>query len=427
MADTQSTLKKAIHYTSYGASGFALSVLGIPLYMYLPTYYSFELGQGVGMVGLVLLLARMFDMVTDPLIGYGADRFGVSFARRMVLMGVGALVLLVGYYALISPPQQATLGIWLFFFSFLTYTGWSLVSIPYMALGAQISYDYHQKSLLSSARETMAILGMIAALAIPYALDIASIPSQTLSVLYQIVLIGLPLGLVALYFGVQRDKIDQFSHHNLTYESAISLLRNSSVQHLVGAYFTNALANAIPSTLFLYFVSLVLELPSHTGALLLLYFASGIVGLPFWLWLSSHIGKKQAWIYSMLLASVSFAFVPFLGAGDGTIFVIVVGVSGLSLGADLTLSSSLQADLAQSFEQEKDNVSGLLFGIWGMCTKLALALGVGIAFGILGLLGFEAQSPNSASLQAIPWLYGGVPVILKLISIMILRSLDKIK
>ncbi len=62
-----------------------------------------------------------------------------------------------------------------------------------------------------------------------------------------------------------------------------------------------------------------------------------------------------------------------------------------------------------------------------MSTELALALGVGIAFGILSLLGFDAQSPNPISLQTIPWIYGGIPVVLKLISVMILKSIDKIK
>lgn len=128
---------------------------------------------------------------------------------------------------------------------------------------------------------------------------------------------------------------------------------------------------------------------------------------------------------SMVLASCAFAFVPFLGNGDLFWFVLIVLGSGFSLGADLVLSSSLQADLAQKFVAKKQPLSGVLFGLWGMGTKLSLALGVGIAFGILGLFDFNPASPSQQSLTALVYLYGLSPVVLKIISISILLKFNE--
>lgn len=406
-------MKTKWRYALYGMPAFGLSVVGIPLYIYLPTFYTLELGMEVGLVGMLLLIARLLDMVFDPFMGYISDHTLSSFGKRKPWIVLGSFFLLLGYYGLLNPPTQSFLGLWLFCFSLLTYLGLSSVSVPYMALSAEISYAYHDKSFIASAREIIGIMGMITALALPYALEIAQTPSLTLHTLYTVLLVSLPLGVALVWFGVKENPKN---HETLSFIAALPLLKHRNVFLLLIAYLLNTLANAIPSTLFLYFVSLVLHDTHQSGLLLMLYFISGIAGLPFWLWLSLKIGKPKAWIASMLFCAFSFAYVPFLGEGDTHLFTLIVLASGLCLGADLTLSSSLQADLAQTYEGSKTPLSGVLFGVWGMCTNFSLALGVGVSFGILGLLSFDPTSPNEASLLGISLMYGLLPVLLKLLS-----------
>jgi len=404
-------MKTHWRYALYGMPAFGLSIVGIPLYIYLPTFYTLELGMDVGRVGIILLIARLLDMAFDPLMGFMSDHTRSAFGKRKPWIVLGACLLLVGYYALINPPHERFLALWLFGFSLLTYLGLSGVSVPYMALSAEISYAYHDKSFIASSREILGIIGMITALALPYALDISQTPSLTLQTLYTLLLISLPLGVALMCLGVREHSNTEES---LSFMAALPLLKHRRVYLLLIAYLLNTLANAIPSTLFLYFVSFVLQDSAQSGLLLMLYFISGIAGLPFWLWLSVKIGKPRAWMASMLFCTLSFAYVPFLGAGDTSVFTLIVLASGLCLGADLTLSTSLQADLAQAYEGEKTPLSGVLFGLWGMCTNVSLALGVGISFGILGLLSFEPSAPNTASLLGISLMYGLLPVLLKL-------------
>jgi Na+/melibiose symporter-like transporter len=115
----------------------------------------------------------------------------------------------------------------------------------------------------------------------------------------------------------------------------------------------------------------------------------------------------------MVLASLAFSFVPFLGAGDGVYFFIITLLSGLSLGADMALPAAIQADIAQRFEKDEKALTGVLFGFWAMLTKFSLALAVGISFSILGLSGFDPKLPALESLSALSLLYGLAPVLFK--------------
>jgi len=202
---------------------------------------------------------------------------------------------------------------------------------------------------------------------------------------------------------------------------------NKSSRVLFTAFLLNSLVNALPATLFLFYVSLVLKAPSWTGGLLILYFLIGIVALPLWLKISKIKGKLFSWIASMALASSAFIFVPFLQEGDLLWFVLITAISGLSLGADMALPASMQADISQKSDFQGHNLSGMLFSIWALMTKLSLAMAVGISFGILGLENFEPKAPTEDALFTLSILYGLFPVIFKVAAIWILRSFKEVK
>lgn len=127
----------------------------------------------------------------------------------------------------------------------------------------------------------------------------------------------------------------------------------------------------------------------------------------------------------MLLAALAFSFVPLLGEGDTTYFALITLVSGLSLGADMALPAAIQADEARRFEREGHAITGVLFGFWAMLTKLSLAFAVGLSFGVLGLSGFEPNTPTENSLIVLALLYGLFPVIFKLIALFVMYRYDE--
>ncbi len=403
-------------YLLYALLALPLALLGLPLYIYLPTYYAQEIGLGVFGVGATLLVARVLDMLLDPIIGYWSDRY---YSRKCFIV-IGALFLLFGFYYLTHPIVGASYS-WLFIFSLLTYFGWSLMSVSYYALGSDLSQSYDENTRYASFREVFNILGVLLALLLPYVYSVADKPSESLLLMNDAIMIALPFVLIIFLFKIRVEKITKSVNSiKVAFASFIKELKSS--KYLFGAFFLNSFANALPATLFLLYVELVIGSKEQAGLLLLLYFFSGVVALLFWNYLASKTSKKTAWTFSMLNAILFFSFVPFLGEGDFNYFLIITIFSGMSLGADMALPTSMQADVAQKPSDTVKEQGGTLFGFFAMLTKLSLAFGVGVSFVLLGLFDFSPTNPSESSLFVLTLLYGTLPVILKLIAITLLHN-----
>lgn len=411
---------KTNQFVFYGQLALPLAMLGLPLYIYIPTYYAQDIGIGVGVVGFILFFARLSDVITDPYIGYLNDKTIERYNSSKSLMIFGFFLLIGSFYLLINANLNYPI-LWLLGFSFLTYLGWSFIQIPYLSWSSMISENYYEKTKLNSSRELFSIIGVLIALLLPYAFGISSLPLESLQIVYvAFLLLIIPLFVLTL-IKVKPKYSSKKSFYNFEYIKGI-YKTFPQIKKLQFAYFINNLANALPATLFLFFIKLIIDEEDKSGLVLILYFFSGIIALPFWTLLSKKIGKKRTWVTSMILASSVFCIVPFLGEGDLAIFIFVSVISGLSLGADMAFPTAMQADLTQKISKKHENVSGVLFGIWTMITKLALALAVGISFSILGLFDFVPQNPNPTSLIVLSLLYGAIPVAFKIISVYLLRD-----
>jgi len=408
----------------YGWLGFALAMLGIPLYIYLPTYYAQQSSLSLTAVGSALLLARTFDVITDPLMGWWSDRLHAVFSRTKQMF-VASGVLLLGVYQLWLPDLNSLSWWQLFFWSFITYLAWTSISIPYLAMSAEISRDEHHKTLLSSFREGFAIIGVLLVLSLPLISGLAANQADFYELLFGLFAAVFISGLVLLI------KLPTLPAHKQSFTPPWFLIKQlwqqqRQVFQIMPSYFLNNFANALPATLFLIFVSDYLQLEQQTGQFLFIYFLAGLLSLPIWIQLAKRFGKQPTWQASMLLASISFIGVFLLEPGDATGFMMVSILTGLSLGIDVAMPASIQADLTQQVTNQQS--TGLLFGLWGMLTKLALALAVGIAFPVLewnqtvNLENTMATHFNLADTTLL-MLYAGLPILLKLWSWFLLKRL----
>jgi GPH family glycoside/pentoside/hexuronide:cation symporter len=91
----------------YGLPACALAAVGIPLYVHLPKFYTDVVGVNVAVLGGVLVLLRLVDAVTDPLIGLASDRTRSRFGRRRPYIALGALPTALAVYLLFTPPAGA--------------------------------------------------------------------------------------------------------------------------------------------------------------------------------------------------------------------------------------------------------------------------------------------------------------------------------
>ncbi len=397
----------------YGGLAIPLAALNLPLYVYLPTFYAEGLGLGLTTVGAVLLIARIIDTFTDPILGELSDRTRSRFGQRKPWLILAAPVLLFASYMLFVPGDAAS-AVYLFLWSSIAYLAWTAILLTYGAWGAELSSDYHERTRITSTREGMVIAGIILAAALPVIAGAEPSSAEALTLVFLVVAIGLPLTLLPPVIVLNDTQHVQKREVGLR-EGLQIAWQNGPFKRLVLAYFINGAANGLPATLFLMFVNHVLGASGSSGILLLVYFGSGVLAIPFWLRLSKSLGKHRAWSMSMIWACLIFVWVPFLGEGDVVLFGIICVLSGLSLGADLALPASMQADVVDLDRVRSGRRrTGLFFAVWSMATKLALAGAVGLAFPLLGAIGFDAQESNGPQqLLGLAILYGLVPVLLK--------------
>lgn len=413
---------------AYALPALSLAVIGIPVYVFLPKFYTDTIGLSISTVGILLMAVRLFDAVTDPVIGYLSDRTTSRFGRRRPYIAFGSVGLAVTILFLFKPPVLSgeMVGIYFGFWLFALFFFWTLVAIPYESLGPELTRDYHERTALFSVRDGFLIIGTLLAAALPLLIDgIMRALGNVVTEKERFSLMAFvfaPMIVIFSFYCVYRIRD---THRHTDSDDLIkgfsSVLKNRPFLILISGYTISAIGSNLPATLILYYVEYVLKARS-AEVFLLIYFLTGILFLPIWFVVSRKIGKKQAWIISMLINTGAFSGVFFLGPGDAAIYGVLVFLSGIGFGAGLALPSSIQADVID-YDQALTGQrrEGRYIGLWSISKKLSAALGTGIGLLLLGNAGYQANAEQSESaVFMLRILYALVPCLCNVLSIVII-------
>lgn len=130
-------------------------------------YYNQVLGLSGTLSGVAIFIALLFDAVSDPMVGSLSDATRSRWGRRHPYMYAAAIPFAASFYFLFAPPDGLSeMGLfwWLTGFSIATRTFMTFYSVPHMSLGAELTNDYDERTLLSSVRMVLQLLGMFAVL-----------------------------------------------------------------------------------------------------------------------------------------------------------------------------------------------------------------------------------------------------------------------
>lgn len=414
---------------AYGLPAGALAVIGIPVYVYIPKFYTDVIGINVAILGYLLFSVRIFDAVTDPVIGYLSDRTKTRFGRRRPYIALGAILVVVMMFLLFNPPPGSPSfeTVWFGFTIYALFLSWTIATVPYESLGPEITFDYHERTSLFGMRDGFFIGGTLLAASTPAVLQYAFGLPETgegerakffyMSLLYAPLLIGSCWWCVTAI----KERHPQTSSQSLQLFSGFrQVLRNRPFMILLVAYTVSAIGNNLPATLILYYVEYVLQ-SDLADLFLLLYFVTGVVFLPGWIYLSRFTGKKFAWLGSMALNTGAFIGVFFLGPGDMVMYGILVFLSGIGFGATLAIPSAIQADVIDYDELlTGERREGQYIGLWSISKKLAAALGIGVGLTALGTAGYTPNVEQTEDVQLVlRSLYALVPSLCNLVGIVI--------
>ncbi len=401
----------------YGLMGFPLAFVALPLYVLLPNHYARAYGVPLATLGALLLVARLFDAVIDPLLGRWSDRLYLQAPGRVLAWAALAAGLLgLGFALLFFPPVSslAPLLAWAAASLLLTYAAYSALSILHQSWGARLGGNEAERARIVAWREGLGLLGVVLASVAPLLLGLAATTALFFG--------ALAMGWWAWGLAVTPPP----AVTSLEQADSVSLwlpFTRPAFRALLAVFVVNGIASAVPATLILFFVQDRLQASAAVQPLFLgSYFLSAALSIPLWLRLVARIGLARTWALGMLLAVVVFVCAAQLGAGDSGAFVLVCALSGVALGTDLALPAALLAGTIAA-SGDRGRAEGVYFGWWNFATKLNLALAAGIALPALAWLGYTPGAQDAAALQTLTIAYCLLPCTLKLLAATLLYTL----
>ncbi|MDC0722242.1 MFS transporter [Nannocystis bainbridge] len=371
-------------------SGLFSTVPGLLLLFYLTD----TLGVAASLAGLAILIPRIWDIVTDPLVGAWSDRTRSRWGRRRPFLLAGALLLPPGFIALFSAPVgDPSLSFAWVLVAFVWATGaFTLFQIPYASMPAEMTADYHERTRVVAHRMAFLPIGILAGGALAPMLIKASgggpagyrVMAVTLAIIAAV-------AMSVAFFGTRsapqlpapsesaglREQI----RVALSHRPYRRLLLGFAVQNIgIGAvlaavpYYCHYTLRGGEAAVTVLFVSLV---------------GPAIVAMPLWMAVSRRFGKRVGYI----LATVLFAgcALSLLSAAPGRLALVAaqvgvlgVGFAGLQVFPFAMLPDLVDDDAAVTNQRRE----GIFTGLWFVGEKGGLTLGAWLVSQVLATTGF---------------------------------------
>ncbi|MEX2327114.1 MAG: MFS transporter, partial [Pseudomonadales bacterium] len=151
---------------AFGIGQFAEGLKNTGFSLFILFYYNQVLGVSGTLAGAALFVALLFDAVTDPLAGSLSDNWKSKLGRRHPFMYVSAVPLAIAFVGLFSPPENLTefqLFLWLTVFAILTRGAMTLYHVPHLALGAEMTENFQERTRIVAFRQFFGTFGGAAA------------------------------------------------------------------------------------------------------------------------------------------------------------------------------------------------------------------------------------------------------------------------
>jgi len=408
---------------SYGLLALPVGMIGIPMGIYLAPFYAGELGLSLATIGTMLMLSRLSDFVTDPLIGLLSDRWRPAIGRRKVWIPIGTAVMMTGVYLLFRPPENVGTVYFLLAVS-CTYFGYTTLLLPYHAWGAELSPHYHERTKITAYSKFFDTTGLVIATLIPA--YILSRPGATsgdimngLSVFF---LIALPVCAAITFFRVPEPEYKATSKTKISLPQAAKLLvRNKPFALVSACVFIATIAEVFRQTTTVFFAKEIIGV-ENIGMVYVAYFAVALMMIPAWNQAAKKLEKHLALGLALAIVVITNLCMIFLEEGQSTLFTLLFVIKGSCFGALALLPGAMIADTADvDTALTGEHQQGLIFAITGMIQKLGYAIGQGLPLVLLGWVGFDATGGNGPDqLYWLSFFYGIAPAVVASFAILAL-------
>ena len=390
-------------------AGWGLADMGIVVFVIVKqllvlSFLTNYLNVPVGIAGLLTTSVLIFDIITDPIVGYLSDRTHSRWGRRVPWMVIGALILSGGIIGLFGVPQSLSLSgtiIWVGGFFALATVGFTMVAIPYGATAGEMTQDPKERSTMMGFRMAFASVGILLGGAVIPQLAGGTREGHFIAAIYVAPIIILSIW-GSLWSTRTAPRILSPSARGFM-STWLLVFKNKPFVILVCLYGIMTLAIALITAglpfaaIYLIFDSgnsLLSPASTALGILSLLFacFVFGsILSQAFWVWMSARLGKVGALIFGLVIYIILLiAIFVNLPSVDIMLMAILFVVAGMTNGAYQQIPWAIYPDLMDITRSESgDAIEGAFSAIWLFGQKVANAIAPLILSLILALFGWR--------------------------------------
>ena len=407
-------------------AGWGLADMGVVVFVIVKqllvlSFLTNYLNVPVGIAGLLTTSVLIFDIITDPIVGYLSDRTNSRWGRRVPWMVIGAVILSGGIIGLFGVPQSFSIVgtiIWVGSFFALATVGFTMVAIPYGATAGEMTQDPKERSSMMGFRMAFASVGILVGGAVIPQLAGGTREGHFTAAIYIAPIIILSIW-GSLWATRQAPRILSPSARGFM-STWLLVFKNKPFVILVCLYGIMTLAIALITAglpfaaIYLIFDngnSLLSPASSALGILSLLFacFVLGsILSQAFWVWMSNRLGKVSALIFGLFIYVILLIAI-FLSLPSAEIMVIAMLfiIAGMTNGAYQQIPWAIYPDLMDMTREESgDAIEGAFSAIWLFGQKVANAIAPLILSLILAVFGWKESS--SGFIDQIPEALGAL-------------------
>lgn len=412
-----------------------------------------DLGFPSWMWGVLFFLPRVFDSVTDPIMGFISDNTRSRWGRRHHYVFLGAIVMGISFVAMWQLHREDGITynfVYFLLWSFVFYTGLTLFSIPYVAMGYEMSDDFHERTSIMAVAQW---IGQWAWVIAPWFWVVMYDPSwfpnadtATRTLAVWVGVICMLLAMVPALFLPIRSSLNDTHLVPLTWANIGGGMREilngfkealSSPPFRKLCFSTFLIFNAFNTVAaFSFFIVVYHLFNGSTSAAWIWPTLFGSVGalittfavIPTVAWMSRLMGKKNAFMLSQGISIVGYILLWFLMVpGKPWMFMFALPFFSFGIGGLFTLMMSMTADVCDLDElatgKRREGIFGAIY--WWM-VKFGFAIAGLLSGAIMSVVAFTPGAPvqPEGAVDGLRLFYSGVPIVGTLLAMWIMRNYD---
>lgn len=412
-----------------------------------------DLGFPGWMWGVLFFLPRVFDSLTDPIMGFISDNTRSKWGRRRQYVLIGAVVMGISFVAMWQLHREDGVDynfVYFLSWSFVFYLGLTIFSVPFVAMGYEMSPDFHERTSIMAVAQWIGQWAWVIApwfWVVMYDPDWFDSPeAATRELAIWVGVVCAIFAMVPAIFLKSESTVDRDDYVPLNLRNTGGAFKNifksfkEAFQSVpfrrlcVATFFVFNAFNTVAAFTFFIIVYYLFGGDAEAAGMWPTLFGSlgalvtTFLVIPMVAWMSKKMGKKRAFMLSQgvsVLGYVAFwfLFVP----GEPWMFILALPLFSFGIGSLFTLMMSMTADVIDLDELENGARREGIFGaIYWWMVKFGFAI-AGLASGaILSAVGFdpEAAVQSEGAIVGLRAFFSGLPIAGTLIALWVMAKYD---